>query len=210
MNLTTGEIDGTPFRRSVRNEPMLLVEIETDRVGTFGICENAVEAPYPKGGARLKHKQRICIYEHEWPQVQAMVRTDAHEAMLADAMASAPQQVPDGDVVSLGAKLREAEAKMRSAKPGSAAQSRAESEVAEAELEIARAAIRLLCLKPGMQDGIPPLTSARVIRSAPPPPTPQNLAVNAMSSANAELAAVLKQFLAERDASPKGKRSAQD
>jgi len=201
MSMVVSEVDGVVHRASVRNEPRMLIEVETDRVGSWGLMEQSIDAPYPRGGKKTIHKQQIVIYEHQWPLVQKMVRTDAHIAMLADAMASAPQTVPDGSTISLGEMKRRAEADIASARPGPT-QSIAAGKLADAERDIAREAIRLLCLKPGMQDGLPPLTSARVIKSAPPPPTPQNLAANQ----HGDLAAVLRQLLAERDA-PKSKRS---
>lgn len=194
--LSVTEVDGVLHRATVRNEPRLLIEIETDRVGTWSLCENAIEGPYTRG----LHKQQVVIYERQWPEVQKLVRTEAHEAMLKDAMASAPQTVPERETKSLGETRRLAELAVSNSRPGPA-QSVAANALANVERDIAREAIRLLCLRPGMRDGLPPLTSAKVLKSAPPPPTPQNLAANQ----NGDLAAVLRQLLAEREM-PKGKR----
>jgi hypothetical protein len=204
MSIVTGEVDGVSYSRSARNEQQLLIEIETDRAGAWGICENLIAGPYPKNNAKVLHKQQLVIYEHQWPEVQKLVRTDAHAAMLADAMGSAPQSPSLRDVnVSLGQALATAREALALAENKGRGVSQAASAVAGAESDLAREAVRLMSLKPGMRDGLPPLTSARVIKTAPPPPTAQNLATNA----NHDLAAVLRQLLEEREV--KGRKAEQ-
>ena len=198
--VVVSEVDGVVHRASPRNEARLLIEIETDRAGTWSLMEQAVECPYPVNGERQLHKQQMVIYEHQLPGVQKLVRTDAHAAMYAEALASAPQTVPAGEQISLGEMKRRAETALAQAKK-CAQQNIASSKIDEAEKAIAREAIRLLCLKPGMRDGLPPLLSARVIKNAAAPPTAQNLAANA----NQDLAAVLRQLLEERES--KGRKS---
>jgi hypothetical protein len=197
--MVVSEVDGVVHRASPRNEARLLIEIETDRAGTWSLMETAIECPYPLNGERQVHKQQLVIYEHQLPGVRALVRTDAHAAVFADAMAMAPQTVPPGEQISLGEKRRKAEETLGRSKK-SAERSIAASNLEEADRQIAREAIRLLCMRPGMRDGLPPLLSARVIKNAAAPPSPQNLAANA----NSDLAAVLRQLLEERDTKRKG------
>lgn len=193
MQTSTTEVDGVVHRATTRNESRMLIEIETDRVGSWSLCEQSVDAPYPKpGSGKQIHKQQIVIYEHQWPLVQAMVRTDAQVSMLADALAMAPQQP---EIVEA---RKAAEAALAKAKTPSARE-RAEQAMLDVDGDVAREALRLLCLRPGMKDGLPPLLSAKVLKKAPPPPTPQNIAQNA----NSELAAVIARLIDER--SGKGK-----
>lgn len=202
MNVVTGEIEGTVYRRTPRNEPTLLIEVETDRVGTWSLCENAVEAPYHRG-KKGTHKQRVVIYESEWDSVRKLVRTEEHEAMLKDAMGSAPQTTAEGESQTLGDKLRALEAKFAGANARDAA--KLESQIAQVESEIVREANRILCRKPGMRDGLPPLTSAKVISKGPPPPTQSNLLMNQNGALAEAFTAAFRQLMAERE-TPKGKR----
>lgn len=204
MNIVTSELEGTVYRRTPRNEPTLLIEVETDRVGTWSLCENAIEAPYHRG-KKGTHKQRAVIYESEWATVQKMVRTDKHDVALANAIAMAPQTVPQGESVSLGEKRKRAEDAVLSAKPGPA-QQRAESALADVEREIIVEANRLLCMTPDLRDGLPPLTSARIISKGAPPPTQSNLLMNQNGALAEAFTAAFRQLMAERDVSPKGKR----
>lgn len=194
QNVSSTEVDGVVHRASIRNETRMLIEIETDRVGTWSLCEQAVDGGYPKGGAKHLHRQQLVIYASQWPEVQRLVRTDAHEAAWADAMASAPQQP---EIVE---KRRAAETALASAKNGPQ-RTRAEEKMLDVEHRTMREANRLLLLKPGFRDGLPPLLSARVVKAdVAPPPTPQNLAQNA----NHDLAAVIARLIDER--SPKGRQ----
>lgn len=192
--MQVSEVDGVIHRASVLNEPRLLIEIETDRAGGWTLCEQGINGPYPKGGKKELHRQQLVIYERQWAEVQKLVRTDEHERMMADALASAPQAVRPKDSMSLGELKRRAEAKLASASTGPAA-SVAASVLADIERDIAKEAIRLFCLRPGMADGPPPLTSAKVIKTAAPPPTPQNLAANATSDLTAAFMGAFQQLM---------------
>ena len=196
MSLATGEIDGVAYRKTARNAPMLLIEIETDRAGTWPLCEEAIEGPYPAPGTKAVHRQQLAIYEHELASVQALVRTDAHEKLWEQALAAAPQASPREGHPSLGTQLTAAQKSLATAEASGHGVSQAASQVAQAKTAITREAIRRLCETPGMRDGMPPLLSAKVIRKAPPPPLAANIAANG----NSELAAVLRALLEERDA----------
>lgn len=201
MQVVTGELEGTVYRRTPRNEPMLVVEIATDRAGTFSFFENAVEAPYVRG-RKATHTQRVVIYEHEWPQVQLLVRTDKHEAMLADAMGSAPQSVGDGETQSYGERKRALETTLAGAKERD--RPKLEGLLSQVEDEIVREANRILCRKPGMRDGLPPLLSAKVVGKGPPPPTQANLLMNQNGALAEAFTAAFRQLMESQ--APKGKR----
>jgi len=194
--MVTDTVDGVHFRASPRNEPRLVVEVTSDRAGTWSLCEQAIECPYPRNGKRHVHTQSIVIYERDLPVVQALVRTDAHEAMFASAMLQAPQTVPpNGEAVALGEQKRRALDKIERAKT-EGERSREQSNIAEIENAIGREAVRILCLNPGMRDGLPPLLSARVVKRIGAPPTPENIA----ESANDRLAATLERLMDAREA----------
>jgi hypothetical protein len=62
--------------------------------------------------------------------------------------------------------------------------------------DTAREAIRLLCLKPGYRDGLPPLLSARVVKSNyVPPATPANLQANQIGDMSRVFAEAFEKML---------------
>jgi hypothetical protein len=188
-SLSIGEADGVPYRVTTRNETRMLVEIETDRVGTWSLCENAIEGPYPRGGDKQVHKQQIWIYSSQWDEVRKLVRTDVHEAAWQDALASAPQQP------AIVEKRKAAETALARAK-GASSRERAEQQMLDVEHLTAREAIRLLLLKPGFKDGLPPLLSARPIKSnVAPPATPQNLQANQIGDMSRVFAEAFEKML---------------
>lgn len=191
QNVSTTEVDGVVHRASIRNETRMLIEIETDRVGTWSLCEQAIEGGYPKSGDQQVHKQQLVIYASQWDEVRRLVRTEAAEAAWADALASAPQQP------AIVERRKAAEAALARAK-GASARERAEQQMMNVDADTAREAIRLLLLKPGFKDGLPPLLSARPIKSnVAPPATPQNLQANQLGDLSRVLADALAPLLSK-------------
>ncbi len=200
MQTVTSEVDGIVHIATPRNEARLMIEIETDLVGTFSLAEQAIEAPYPKPGVpKQPHKQTIVIYERDLPKVQALVRTDVHNSALARAMEMAPS---DKEIVEA---RRTAEANLaRAMSPEGTASSRerAEQELNRIKFDAMRKALELLHTMPGCKDGLPPLLSARVVKAGiGAPPTTQTL----LENGNANLASVLERLLDARDARAKSK-----
>lgn len=196
MQVITSEVDGVVHTATPRNEGRILIEIETDLVGTFSLAEQAIEAPYPKPGTpKLPHKQQVLIYESQLRKVQELVRTDAHNAALARALEMAPA---DKDIVEA---RKTAETNLARAQTPSARE-RAENELARLKTDVLRKALELMHTMPGCKDGLPPLLSMRVVKSGiGAPPTPQALA----DSGSDRLAATLERLLDAREARAKTK-----
>lgn len=194
MQVITSEVDGIVHRATPRNEARLLVEVETDLVGTFSIAEQAIEAPYPKPGQpKQTYKQTIVIYEHQLRKVQELVRTDAHNSALARALEMAPS---DKDIVEA---RKTAETNLARAQTPSSRE-RAENELQRIKTDVMRKALELMHTMPGCKDGLPPLLSVRVLKSGiGAPPTPQTL----LENGNASLASVLERLLDAREAKAK-------
>lgn len=196
MQVITSEVDGVVHTATPRNEGRLLIEIETDLVGTFSLAEQAIEAPYPKPGAvKQPYKQTVVIYEHQLRKVQELVRTDAHNAALARALEMAPA---DPGIVEA---RKTAETNLARAQTPSARE-RAENELARIKTDVMRKALELMHTMPGCKDGLPPLLSMRIVKSGiGAPPTPQTLA----DSGSDRLAATLERLLDAREARSKQK-----
>lgn len=196
MQVITSEVDGIVHSATPRNEARLHIEVETDLVGTFSIAEQMVEAPYPKlGQPKQTYKQTICIYESQLRKVQELVRTDAHNAALARAMEMAPS---DPKIVE---DRKTAEQNLARAQTPSARE-RAENELVRIKTDVMRKALELMHTMPGCKDGLPPLLSARVVKSGiGAPPTPQTLHENSSD----RLAATLERLLDAREARSKAK-----
>ena len=182
----TSEVDGVTHIATPRNELRMLIRVKTDLVGTFSLAEQAIHAPYPKPGEpRVPYEQDVVIYERQWPEVQKLVRTDAHNAALADAMAMAP-----GDPEIIEAR-KSATTNLARAKTPSERE-RCERELESIKADEFRKALNLLRTKPGCAGGLPPLLEAKPIKlNVPPPPTAQVTQQNSMG----DLAAMIAQIL---------------